>query len=107
VLKGDLQGVSLLKQILDQFAGLSGLHINYEKSTLMPIHLDEQTISDCVQAIECRREGFPQPYLGLPLSVHKLPLSAYTPYIQKTDKYLGSWQAQLLNPMGRAVLGLV
>jgi hypothetical protein len=43
VLKGDLQGVSLLKQILDQFAALSGLHINYGKSTLVPIHLDEQT----------------------------------------------------------------
>jgi hypothetical protein len=83
VLKGDLQGVSLLKQIIDQFAGLSGLHINYEKSTLVPIHLDEQTISNCVQAIGCRREGFPQPYLWLPLSVHKLQLSAYTPLHQE------------------------
>ena len=66
--------------------------------------MDEQVVTDCVQAIGCRREGFPQPYLGLPLSVHKLPLSAFTTYIQKTDRYLSSWQAQLLNPMGRAVL---
>jgi hypothetical protein len=83
VLKGYLQGVSLLKQIIDQFAGLSGLHINYEKSTPVPIHLDEQTISNCVQAIGCRREGFPQPYLWLPLSAHKLQLSAYTPLHQE------------------------
>jgi hypothetical protein len=42
--------------------------------------------------------------LGLPLSLHKLPLSAYNPYIQKTDRYLSTWQAHLLNTMGRAVL---
>jgi hypothetical protein len=96
--------VSLLKEILDRFAAFSGLHINYDKSTLVPIHLDEMTINTCVQTMGCRRDGFPQPYLGLPLSVPKLPLSAYTPYIQKTDRYLISWQAQLLNPMGRAVL---
>jgi len=92
VLKGDVTGVTTLKNILDQFASLSGLH------------MDEQVVTDCVQAIGCRREGFPQPYLGLPLSFHKLPLSAFTTYIQKTDRYLSSWQAQLLNPMGRAVL---
>jgi hypothetical protein len=89
---------------LDRFALLSGLHINYAKSTLVPIHMEEQAVNNCVQIIGCRREGFPQPYLGLPSSVHKLPLSACTPYIQKADRYLSSWQAQLLNPMGRAVL---
>lgn len=58
----------------------------------------------CVDAIGCKWEDFPQPYLGLPLSVNKLPLSSYTPYIQKTDRYLSGWQAHLLNSMGRAVL---
>ena len=52
----------------------------------------------------CRREGFPLPYLGLPLSANKLPVSTFIPYIQKSDKYLSSWQANLLNPMGRTVL---
>jgi hypothetical protein len=31
-------------------------------------------------------------------------MSAFNPYIQKVDRYLGSWQANLLNPMGRTVL---
>lgn len=66
--------------------------------------MDESTVSSCGEIIGCRREGFPQPYLGLPVSVNKLALSAYDPYIQKTDRYLSSWQAHLLNPMGRAVL---
>jgi hypothetical protein len=104
ILEGDLYGNSALKTILDQFAALSGLHINYAKSTMVPIHMDEQVVVHCVEAIGCKGEGFPQPYLGLPLSVNKLSLFAYTPYIQKTDRYLSGWQAHLLNPMGRAVL---
>lgn len=41
ILQGDLSGVSALKLSLDQFVALSGLHINYAKSTLVPIHMDE------------------------------------------------------------------
>ena len=66
--------------------------------------MTDNITQECVQVLGCRQESFPQPYLGLPLSVHKLPLSAYTPYIQKTDRYLSTWQATLLNPMGRAVM---
>jgi hypothetical protein len=55
-------------------------------------------------SLGCRREDFPQTYLGLPLSSTKLNLSAFDPYISKTDRYLAGWQASLLNPMGRTVL---
>lgn len=104
VLQGNTTGAAALKNILDDFASFSGLHINYGKSTLVPIHMTDNITQECVQVLGCRQESFPQPYLGLPLSVHKLPLSAYTPYIQKTDRYLSTWQASLLNPMGRAVM---
>jgi len=104
VLQGNTTGVAALKNILDDFASFSGLHINYCKSTLVPIHMTDNITQECVQVLGCRQESFPQPYLGLPLSVHKLPLSAYMPCIKKTDRYLSTWQATLLNPMGRAVM---
>ena len=40
----------------------------------------------------------------MPLSNVKLNLSAFAPLIDRTDRYLGGWQASLLNTMGRAVL---
>ena len=104
VLQGNTTGVAALKNILDDFASFSGLHINYCKSTLVPIHMTDNITQECVQVLGCRQESFPEPYLGLPLSVNKLPMSAYTPYIQKTDRYLSTWQAGLLNTMGRAVM---
>lgn len=48
--------------------------------------------------------GFPQTYLGLPLSNVKLNLSAFAPLISKADRRLAGWQAALLNHQARLVL---
>jgi hypothetical protein len=104
IFRAETEAAVKLKEILDQFAAFSGLHINFDKSTLVPIHVPEQTVSLCVQAIGCSRESFPQQYLGLPLYATKLPISNFNTYIQKADKFLSSWQADLLNPMGRGIM---
>jgi len=118
LLKGAPSAVSHLKIILDQSAAATSLSINYNKSTAVPISggagdgprlgplslpvlgqcsFDESVTSQCIEILGCRKEGFPQTYLGLPLSATKLPVSSFAPYICKTDRYLPSWQASLLN----------
>ena len=104
LLRGDLDEVKQLKYLLDQFSEATGLRVNYHKSTAVPMHMTDELIPDCVAALGCRREGFPQTYLGLPLSCEKLRLQAFDPYIAKADRYLAGWQATLLNSMGRSVL---
>jgi len=96
--------VTQLKMLLDQFSAATGLRINYHKSTAMSMHMKAEDIPGCIAVLGCRQEGFPQTYLGLPLSCEKLRLSAFDPYISKADRYLAGWQASLLNPMGRTVL---
>jgi len=86
VFKADVVGAAKLKDILDHFAAFSGLHINFSKSTLIPIHTSEQIVSECVQIIGCTRGSFPQPYLRLPLFANKLP--AFNIYTHKADKFL-------------------
>jgi len=104
LLRGELADVQHLKHILYQFSAATGLLINYHKSTAAPLHMEEQTIPQCIAVLGCRQECFPQTYLGLPLSCDKLKISAFDPYICKTDRYLAGWQASFLNPMGRTVL---
>jgi len=104
LVRGELTDVQSLRVILDHFANAIGLQINYAKSTAVPMFMDESTIEGCISALGSRREGFPQTYLGLPLSNTKLRLSAFAPNIAKCDKYLAGWQASLLNQMGRATL---
>ena len=61
----------------DQFAGATGLQINYTKSIAVPVHMvAEETVIECIAALGCTREGFPQTYLGLPLSNNKLRLGS-------------------------------
>ncbi|KAK1609234.1 hypothetical protein QYE76_032907 [Lolium multiflorum] len=53
------------------------------------------------EALGCPISSFPQPYLGLPLSPTKLPISAYAPLIMSFDRRLSGWQALLLSSGGR------
>jgi hypothetical protein len=66
--------------------------------------MDEETVQQCVSVLVCRREGFRQTHLGLPLSTIKLRLSAFSVQIAKADKYLAGLQTALLDHMGRATL---
>jgi hypothetical protein len=52
---------------------------------MVPMHLDDHLALDCVVAFGYRRIGFPQSYLGLPLSNCKLCLHSFMPTIDKTN----------------------
>ena len=63
--------------------------------------MTEEDVLDCVSVLGCRREGFPQTYLGLPLSNTKLRLNAFAPHCKM-------WQVPVKptesNEMGHAAL---
>jgi hypothetical protein len=80
------QDVERLKLLLDLFSTATGLKINYDKSTAVPMHIPDRDLPACLQVLGCRQEGFPQTYLGLPLSCSKLKLAAFDPYICKADR---------------------
>lgn len=104
LLRGELRDVERLKMLLDQFSAATGLNINFDKSTAVRMNITNDVLPDCLHVLGCRQQGFPQTYLGLPLSCSKLKLSELDPYIAKTDRYLAGWQASVLNLMGRTVL---
>ena len=93
-----------LRAILDSFSRATGLSINFHKSTVVPMHVDAVVMASVQVVLGCRVEGFPQTYLGLPLSADKLKLAAFAPLIAKVDKYLSGWRALLLSYGGRIVL---
>lgn len=92
--------VGRLKQCLDQFAEATGLKINFHKSTMVPMHVPKALVDSLVTILQCKRDTFPQTYLGLPLSNTKLRLSAFAPLIAKVHKYLAGWKATLLSSAG-------
>jgi hypothetical protein len=104
MLRADAGAAARLKLLLHQFKRVTGLCIYYGKSTIVPMHVDAATLDTIQQTLGCKAEGFPQTYLGLPLSAEKLRLSTFAPLIAKVDRYLSGWRALLLSPGGRLVL---
>jgi hypothetical protein len=104
ILHADAAGAQRLRVLLDQFADATGLTINFHKSNLVPMHVSDGDTALIRSLLGCRVEGFPQTYLGLPLSSDKLKIAQFSPLIAKVDKYLFGWFAVLLSMGGRVVL---
>jgi hypothetical protein len=90
------QHVANLKRVLDNFSSATGLTINFHKSTFVPIKTDQETAAFMVGHFECPISSFPQTYLGLPLSTHKLRLSDYASIMSKSDMKLSGWRGRSL-----------
>lgn len=68
LLKGDTAGVARLKQLLDSFSRATGLHINFHKSTFVPMNINYELVQSMAGILGYPISSFPQTYLGLPLS---------------------------------------
>lgn len=104
LLKGDLPSVIAPKTILENFSAATGLAINFHKSTFVPLNLPGNVAATMASVLGCVVSSFPQTYLGLPLSPHKIRVADYQPLISKFDKFLASWKARLLSTGGRLIL---
>jgi hypothetical protein len=92
------------KHVLQNFELATGLSINYNKTTFLPVYLDTPTTQDLAALFGTIVCSFPQTYLGLPLSPHKLYVNDCLPLIASCDRYLSGWHASLLNRAGRLTL---
>lgn len=104
LVRGDVSAIVALKQVLDMFSRATGLDINYHKSTFVPMNISREDTVRMANILGCNIESFPQTYLGLPLTPHKIRVSDYQPLITRVDRYLAGWKARLLSTGGRLTL---
>jgi hypothetical protein len=67
-----VQDFTCVRQMLELFAGASGLSTNLDKCTVTPIHYLGAMIQEVLMVFPCRVQEFPTKYLGAPLSLTKL-----------------------------------
>ena len=113
--------LSAIRQVLELFAGASGLMTNIDKCAMTPIAFPPEDLQNALQAFPCRVEPFPTKYLGLqafpcrvepfptkylgaPLSVYRLARSKEQELIDSVAARVPTWKAHLLNHVGRATL---
>lgn len=91
--------VLCLRAILDMLSEVTGLRINFLKSTVVPCTYRPRGYGSCYECCSAKEASFPQVYLGLTLSNIQLNLKAFGPLIAKVDKRLAGWKALLLSTM--------
>jgi hypothetical protein len=105
ILRAEHSQVRRLRELLDLFSQATGLHINFHKSTFVPVGgVTAELASDLANILGCPVSSFPQTYLGLPLSDHKLPAAALEFLSVKISKRIPGWRTSLLPIGGRLTL---
>lgn len=91
-------------QILQLFAGASGLVTNVDKCVAMPIRFSAEVMLEVQQAFPCVVAQFPCRYLGAPLSLSRLRRADEQPLVDAVAARLPTWKAGLLTHSGRVLL---
>jgi hypothetical protein len=98
------QDLRLTRGILDIFQAASRLACNINKSQLIPIWCTDEQVSQACIDFPCQLMSFPIKYLGIPLSVTKLPKSALQPSMDKAVDKLPTWRGRLMHRSGCLML---
>jgi hypothetical protein len=88
ILHGSIQQATYAKAILDAFTIFSGLKINYQKITIVPLHMPQQGSENVAQILGCPILSMPCTYLGLPMSMNKISRAHLQTVIQRVDRRL-------------------
>ncbi|GLU22472.1 hypothetical protein SLE2022_385450 [Rubroshorea leprosula] len=104
ICEASINSILAIKYALRWFEIMSGLRINFNKSVLIGINVDETWISMAASALNCKAGKTPFIYLGLPVGGNPHRHSFWKPVIEKFRSKLASWKGKLLSIGGRITL---
>lgn len=99
-----MDSVIAIKRILQSFQLLSGLKINFNKSSLYSCSKDEKKIKKYVQILGCKKGSWPLNFLGDQIDLSSIKKTFWVSLIQKFKEKLASWKKDTLNQAGRLSL---
>ena len=82
--------IATIKFLLYCYEAMSGLKINYEKSEVLVLGVDQEEQERVAHLFNCQVGDFPMKYLGIPVSFKKLLMSDFEFWPNKIQKRLGT-----------------
>jgi hypothetical protein len=104
LLENTEQGLVNLKFLLICFELLSGMKINYHKSEVIVLGVDQQEQARVANLLNCQQGYFPFTYLGFPISDIKLTIADLEPVVATVGKRVEPWQGRFLSSAPRLTL---
>jgi hypothetical protein len=93
-----------IRGILELFGHASGLHTKFAKCSVSAIACTEEVATAAAGVMECQFAPFPVKYLGIPLSIRRLPGEAFQPVVDRLADKLPTWKASMMPRAGRLAL---
>ncbi|XP_015953789.1 uncharacterized protein LOC107478154 [Arachis duranensis] len=90
------------RRILHCFELISGLSINFDKSSLILVNSDVQWVHLMCSVLGCKEASLPVKYLEIQLGVNPRLVKTWKPIIEKVEEKLSIWKAKVLNKAGIA-----
>ncbi|KAF3652458.1 putative midasin-like isoform X7 [Capsicum annuum] len=92
-----------IRDILTIFEGISGLHVNWQKSTLYPVNKVD-TMEILANNLGCQVAPLPTKYLGMPPGAKNKELEVWGEVLERCDRRLARWKSPYLSLGGRLTL---
>jgi hypothetical protein len=102
ILPGHARVLFNLKGLLRSFSDSTGLHVNFNKSFLVPINIPSERATHLANTFGCQVGSMPFTYLGLPLGTTKPSVQDFTPVLNRIERRL-SGISNLLSYDGRLI----
>jgi hypothetical protein len=93
-----------LKAILRGFEMVSGLKVNFWKSCLVGVNIDDDFLHMASEFLNCRRGSLPFKYLGLSVGANPQKLETWEPLLNVIRGKRGVWRNKYVSLGGRIVL---
>ena len=79
-----------MQNILDNYAASTGLHINYTKSSLIPINISNDRALTIATLLDCKIGVMPFTYLGLPVGTTKPTVQDMMPLVDRVERKMSA-----------------
>lgn len=104
IANGDPSTLIGFKLLLRSFMAISGLKINFAKSSMVPFNMQQGQIRAVEAVLGCQRVSLPITYLGMPMTITAPKRADYLSLIEKLERRLHGWQTKLISRGGRLQL---
>ena len=88
LMQADATQLHCLKALLHTFADATGLKVNYNKSNLITINVNDDKMEILTGTLNCKKGSFPFTYLGMPLGTLKPTVEQCLPLVSRIAKKL-------------------
>ncbi|KAK4387116.1 putative ribonuclease H protein [Sesamum angolense] len=102
--RADIPSIRVIKHTLSEFAELSGLKVNPNKSQIILSRAVQQEKQQMIDILGFQEGSLPVKYLGVPLISSSLTIADCKPLINKLDTRIAGWSHLSLTFAGRAQL---